>query len=96
MPAVARLGDSCTGHADFPPRGNSAASGDVFVNGIGVHRKGDSYPVHCNPVPLCHASALAGGSSSVFVNAKAIGRIGDAVGCGGAVASGSTNVFAGG
>ncbi len=96
MPAVSRLGDSCTGHADFPPRGNAGASGNVFVNGIGVHRQGDSYPIHCNPLPFCHPSSLAGGSSSVFVNSKAIGRIGDSVGCGGAVASGSTNVFAGG
>lgn len=96
MPAVARLGDPCTGHAAFPPRGNSGASPDVFVNSIGVHRQGDSYPVHCNPEPLCHPSALAGGSSSVFVNGKAIGRIGDGVGCGGSVAVGSSNVFAGG
>ena len=95
MKAVARLGDPCTGHADFPPRGNSSASPDVFINGIAAHRQGDSWPVHCNPVPLCHASSLAGGSSSVFVNGKPLGRVGDAVGCGGSVSAGSPNVFAG-
>ncbi|MEM5528074.1 PAAR domain-containing protein [Gammaproteobacteria bacterium AS21] len=96
MPAVARLGDSCTGHADFTPRGNSGASNNVFVNAIGVHRQGDSYPVHCNPIPLCHGGSLAGGSGSVFVNDKAIGRVGDGVSCGGSIANGSANVFAGG
>ncbi|EPJ56350.1 MAG: PaaR repeat-containing protein [Osedax symbiont Rs2] len=96
MSGVARLGDSCTGHADFPPRGNSSASPDVFVNSIAVHRQGDSWPVHCNPIPLCHSSSLGSGSGTVFVNGKQLGRVGDPVGCGGAVASGSTNVFAGG
>lgn len=96
MPPVTRLGDSCTGHGAFPPRPNSGASGNVFVNGIGVHRQGDSYPAHCNPSPSCHGSALASGSSTVYVNNKQCGRIGDPVACGSAIAAGSGNVFAGG
>lgn len=95
MPAVTRLGDVCTGHGCFPPRPSSSASGDVFVNGIAVHRQGDSWSSHCCG-PACHGGALASGSGTVFVNGKMIGRIGDPVDCGSAVAVGSSNVFAGG
>jgi uncharacterized Zn-binding protein involved in type VI secretion len=95
MPAVARWGDTCTGHGCFPPRANDQASGDVFINGLGAHRQGDHWKSHCCG-PTCHDSTLAGGSSTVFVNGKPLGRIGDAVACGSAVASGSGSVFAGG
>lgn len=96
MPAVARLSDPCTGHGCFPPRGNSGASSNVFVNGRGAHRQGDAYPPHACPGCAPHSGALAGGSSTVFVNGKPLGRIGDAVSCGGSVAAGSSNVSAGG
>jgi uncharacterized Zn-binding protein involved in type VI secretion len=43
-----------------------------------------------------HDSTLAEGSATVFVNGKPLGRIGDSLGCGSAIAAGSTNVFAGG
>jgi uncharacterized Zn-binding protein involved in type VI secretion len=39
---------------------------------------------------------LASGSSSVFINGKEAGRVGDPVACGSSVATGSNNVFAGG
>lgn len=96
MPAVSYLGAMSTGHGSFPPRGNSQASSNVFVNGIGVHRQGDAWPTHCNATPTCHAGTLAAGSGSVFVNGKAIARIGDPTSCGDAVAEGSGDVFAGG
>lgn len=94
MPAVVRLGDICTGHGCFPPRPNVQASGDVFVNGIGAHRRGDAWGVHC--CGICHGSVLAVGSSTVFVNGQQLARIGDAVACGSAAAQGSPTVFAGG
>jgi uncharacterized Zn-binding protein involved in type VI secretion len=94
MPAVTRLGDVCTGHGCFPSRPNVSASPNVFVNGIPVHRVGDSWDTHCCGV--CHSSVLASGSATVFANIKQVGRIGDAVACGSTVASGSGNVFAGG
>tara|TARA_Y100000590_G_scaffold92893_1_gene105130 strand:+ start:2053 stop:2337 length:285 start_codon:yes stop_codon:yes gene_type:complete len=94
MPAVTRLGDVCTGHGCFPSRPNVSASPNVFVNGIPVHRVGDSWDVHCCGV--CHSGVLASGSSTVFANVKQVGRIGDAVDCGSSVASGSGNVYAGG
>ena len=96
MPAVTRLGDLDTGHGPWPPRASTSASGDVFVNGIAVHRQGDSWAVHCDPTPVCHGGTLAAGSGTVFVNGKQIGRVGDPVDCGSSVAAGSGNVFAGG
>lgn len=94
MPAVARLGDLCSGHAGFPPRPNDQGSPNVFVNGLPVHRQGDHWTIHCKSG--CHDSTLASGSGTVFVNGKAVGRIGDPVACGSVVAEGSDNVFVGG
>ena len=94
MPAVTRLGDICTGHEDFPPRANTSASVNVFINGIAAHRQGDSWATHCNPT-TCHDSVSAAGSSTVYVNGKQLMRIGDPVACGSAVAQGSSDVFAG-
>jgi uncharacterized Zn-binding protein involved in type VI secretion len=72
-------------------------SSDVFVNGIAVHRQGDGWAAHtCPDIPETHASVLASGSSTVYVNGKQIGRVGDPVACGSSVATGSSNVFAGG
>ncbi len=100
MPAVARLGDTCTGHECFPPRSSTEGSPNVFCNGLPVHRVGDGWAVHtCTHPEVPHGShggVLASGSSKVFVNGQPIGRIGDAVSCGSSVATGSSNVFAGG
>jgi uncharacterized Zn-binding protein involved in type VI secretion len=94
MPSVTRLGDKCTGHGCFPPRANTSASGNVFVNNIAVHRQGDAWDTHCCG-PACHDSSLASGSGTVFVNNLQIARIGDPVACGSSIAGGSGNVFAG-
>ena len=96
MPKVARKADSCTGHPFYPPRSSSAGSPDVFVNNRAAHRNGDGWSSHCKTIkPFdCHGASLAGGSSTVFVNGKPLGRVGDSVSCGGSVASGSANVFA--
>ena len=99
MPGIARLGDICTGHGCFPPRPNTSASSNVFVNGRGVHRRGDSWGVHCKPCgrcSCCHRSVLVGGSSSVYVNGRSAGRLGDPVACRSMCATGSPNVGAGG
>lgn len=97
MPAVSRKGDICTGHGPYPPRASTSGSGDVFANGIAVHRVGDTWAVHQKPPsgPNPHESTLAAGSGTVFVNGKALGRIGDAIACDSAVAQGSANVFSG-
>jgi uncharacterized Zn-binding protein involved in type VI secretion len=97
MPAVTRLGDNCTGHGCWPPRPSTGASGDVYANGIPVHRQGDSWAPHtCPPIPETHGSVLASGSGTVYVNGKQCGRIGDPVACGSSVAQGSGDVYAGG
>ena len=100
MPPAARLADICTGHECFPSRPNVEGSPNVFVNGRNWHRQGDAWDVHCCTHPDvphgCHASVLASGSSTVYVNGKQAGRIGDPVACGSSVATGSGNVFAGG
>lgn len=96
MTAVSRLGDMSTGHSDWGPRASDSASGDVFANGIGIHRIGDHWPTHCNSIGACHDAVDAKGSSSVFANGKAVGRIGDDISCGDLIAAGSSNVFAGG
>lgn len=95
MPAVAKLGDQCTGDSCFAPRVNIAGSSNVFVNGIGVHRQGDAWGVHCCG-NSCHAGVLSGGSSTVFVNGLPLGRIGDDISDGAVAARGSQDVFAGG
>lgn len=95
MPAVARLGDTCTGHGAFPPRASTGGSPNVLINGIPAHRQGDAWPSHCSP-NSCHASTLAQGSATVLVNGKQLGRVGDPVACGSTVAVGSANVTAGG
>jgi uncharacterized Zn-binding protein involved in type VI secretion len=96
MPAVCR-GDSVdidVTHCSTPSR--DARSGDVFVNGIS--RQGDVNTSHLLPGAPCpsHTAPIASGSSTVFINGKGCGRIGDAISGCTSVASGSSNVFAGG
>ncbi len=92
---VTRLGDLNTGHDTCPPVPLTSASSNVFVNGKGCGRLGDSYAVHSCPAHSPHSGVISSGSATVFVNGRKCGRIGDAVSCGGSVAEGSGNVFAG-
>ena len=96
MPAVTRIGDADVVHCSGMTR--AVGSGNVFVNGIGVSRQDDNNTGHLLPGPVCpgHSAPITTGSTTVFVNSKGTGRIGDAItGCT-SVAEGSTNVFAGG
>lgn len=88
-----RLGDSCSGHGCWPSRVNDSASSDVLINAKGAHRVGDHWVTHC--CKSCHDSTQATGSSSVYVNGKALARIGDSIGCGSSNATGSNNVIVG-
>jgi uncharacterized Zn-binding protein involved in type VI secretion len=95
MAAAHRKSDICTGHGCFPPRRNIDGSGNVFVNSLGWHRKGDEWAKHfCDD--RGHKSKTAMGSSSVFVNSIEAARVGDPVHCGSACAQGSENVYCGG
>ena len=96
MPAVTRVGDADVAHCSGMVR--AVGSGNVFVNGIPVSRQGDVNTGHLLPGSPCpsHAAPIASGSSTVKVNGKGIGRVGDAISGCTSVAAGSPNVFAGG
>lgn len=96
MAAITRLGDSNTGHDACPPVPLVSSSGNVFVNGKGAGRVGDSYAAHSCVNHPSHSGAVASGSGTVFINGRAAARVGDAVSCGGTVAVGSPNVNVGG
>lgn len=98
MPAVCRGNsvDSDVPHCSTPKR--DACSSNVFVNGTGISRQDDVNTSHLLPPIPCpkHAAPITTGSTKVFVNGKGCGRVGDPVtGCT-SVATGSSNVFAGG
>lgn len=95
MPAVHLLGGMCTGHACFPPRNNLQAASTVFAEGIPIHRQGDMWAPHVCGLSV-HASVLAKGSATVYVEKKQCGRIGDPVACGSFAVDGAGTVFAGG
>jgi uncharacterized Zn-binding protein involved in type VI secretion len=96
MPAVTRLGDADVSHCSTPYR--EAHSPDVYANGIPVSRQGDVNTGHLLPGAPCpsHQAPITTGSSTVFINGKGCGRIGDAISECTSVAEGSSNVFAGG
>jgi uncharacterized Zn-binding protein involved in type VI secretion len=100
MAAICRQTDTTTGHpGSHGPRGfqGSAGSSNVFANGIKV--------IRADIIDLlldAHTSTLndeyvSSGSSTVFVNGKAVARKGDPVSCGGGstMDTGSPDVFAG-
>ena len=99
MPSVTRIGDSDVFHCSTPSR--AGGSSNVFVNGIGISRQGDSNTTHKlppfpppKPCPV-HAAGIAVGSLTVRINGLGCGRVGDSIAGCTVVASGSTNVFAG-
>ena len=97
MPAVTRYQDADVTHCTSMTR--SGKSSDVFAENKGVSRQGDNNTSHLLPpnVPPCdsHAAPIAVGSTTVFVNSKGCGRVGDSISGCTSVAAGSSNVFAG-
>ena len=94
MPAVTRVGDADVAHCS----GMSRAQGSgVFANGRPISRQGDKNTTHLKPGNPCppHSASISSGSSTVFVNGKGCGRVGDGLGGCTSVAAGSSNVFAG-
>ena len=94
MPAATRIGDADVAHCSGMTR---AEGSNVIVNGIGISRQGDNNTAHLLPGDPCptHAAPIAIGSTTVFINGKGCGRIGDAISSCTSVATGSSNVFAG-
>ena len=93
--AVTRKGDADVVHCSVPHR--LQHSPDVYVNNIAVSRQGDLNTVHVLPGLPCpaHQAPIATGSTTVFINGKGCGRIGDSISACTSVAQGSDNVFAG-
>ena len=89
MPAVTRVGDADVAHCS----GMSRAQG----SGKPISRQGDKNTTHLKPGNPCppHSASISSGSSTVKVNGKGCGRVGDGLGGCTSVASGSSNVFAG-
>jgi uncharacterized Zn-binding protein involved in type VI secretion len=96
VPAATRIGDADVAHCSGMTR--AEGSPNVFVNGIPWSRQGDINTVHLLPGTPCpaHTAPIASGSSTVKVNGRGAGRIGDTISGCTSVAEGSTNVFAGG
>ena len=95
MPAITRIGDADVPHCSAMTRAEGSAN--VFVTGIAWSRQGDVNTSHLLPPVPCpsHAAPITTGSTTVFVNGKGGGRIGDGItGCT-SVAAGSANSFAG-
>jgi uncharacterized Zn-binding protein involved in type VI secretion len=95
MPAATRIGDADVPHCSGMTR--AQGSPDVFVNSIAWSRQGDVNTVHLLPGAPCppHIASITTGSTTVFVNTKGAGRVGDAITSCTSVAAGSPNVFAG-
>ena len=97
MPPATRIGDADVTHCSTPFR--AEGSPNVNVNGIPWSRQGDHNTVHllpCGPGCCPHTAPIAVGSSTVFVNGRGAGRIGDGIAGCTSVAQGSPNVNAGG
>ena len=96
MPAATRIGDADVAHCSGMTR--AEGSPNVFVNGIPWSRQGDINTVHLLPGTPCpaHTAPISSGSSTVKVNGRGAGRVGDAISGCTSVAAGSSNVFAGG
>jgi len=95
MPAATRIGDADIIHCSVPFR--HEGSPDVFVNKIPWSRQGDVNDPHFLPGSPCpiHQAPITIGSTTVFVNGRGAGRIGDAITACTSVAEGSPDVFAG-
>ena len=97
MPAACRTTDTVSVHECGVVPTAAGASGDVFIESLGAHRKTDKNTSHPSvPEPSCaeHATRLSTGSPNVFVNSKALARVGDAYGCGITLTSGASTVSA--
>ena len=96
MPAATRIGDADVSHCSGMTR--AQGSPNVFVNSIAWSRQGDVNTGHLLPAPICpsHTAPITTGSTTVFINGKGAGRVGDALSGCTSVAQGSPNVFCGG
>lgn len=96
MGGIVRDGDLCSGHGSHPPRTAETFSSNVFVNGKGVVRLGDTWTLHTDGISP-HVGVQTSASTTVRANGQGVARIGDSIGggCASTNAQGSPNVIAG-
>lgn len=100
MPGIARkdgVDRVRTNHGCDPITATLEGSSDVFVNNVGVVRRGDKTAVHnilVGVVCVPHQVPLTSFSPDVFVNGLEVGRQGDAYGSNEVLETGSLDVFA--
>ena len=85
MANIATIGSTSMGHPPYPPSTATGGSSNVMAEGAGVHRVGDSWSLHGNPMsPLepPHSGTTITGSNTVFCNGFGIARLGDSIQCG--------------
>jgi len=87
MSKIVLFGHICTGHGPFPPRPNIQASPNFFVKGLGVHRQGDAWAIHCVALS-CHGAVLSVGTANFLANGKPVAKVGDPISCGSFCAQG--------
>jgi|TARA_R110000744_G_scaffold163883_4_gene280963 uncharacterized Zn-binding protein involved in type VI secretion len=100
MPAVGRNTDACTGDPhSFPPTNSDGPVQDfVFVDELLANTVGHGWPKHyCtsphDPKHLHDGRYTSGGSSLVYIEDKALARVGDPIDCGASLAQGSEITF---
>lgn len=94
MANVAYSSSYSEGKCGHPPSIAASWSANVFANSLGVVRQADGFTIH--PDGAHPGRVVSSGSSTVFANSRQLARIGDPISCGDAIATGSSNVFAGG
>jgi uncharacterized Zn-binding protein involved in type VI secretion len=100
MPAVSRVGDSlstghgCTGSTTIASSNTDGSVKADSINIIVVGAPTVSHPFPPSPPCAPHVANLNAGSSSVFIQGIAVGRVGDSADAG-AMTSGSPSVYAG-
>ena len=93
--AISRITDLTAGHCFEPHSPDNGLSSTVFANGLAIVLVGTHFPVHtCGNQH--HDATQSQGSSTVFIEGKAVGRVGDQQDCGDVLAQGSSNIFCGG
>jgi len=90
MAKVVRKGDATTGHSCYAPTILAEGSDWIKDTGIPVVHIGHAIVPHSCPSSPPHGGIQSTGSSFVFIDGKAVARIGDSISCGDFNAGGSS------
>lgn len=94
MPGAARLGDTGSGHASWPPTNIIASAKTVTMQSKLSARKGDALAPHASPSPSpVHSRSIAMGSSNVTTESSNQAFFGMPIDCGGMIVTCSDTVI---